>query len=169
MKKSTFLVIAALVFAAAGCGGESAEEGAEVTGEMDEAPEGVAVTEDAVLSDDDAGDVAGASDTAERPMEQVRAELATLTDIIRVSYEELLETDPEAAGTIEVSFGITPEGSVVDLKVSSEPSLESLYPDLEYAVMAMEFVPLAGRSDTLPVTVPIELTPPEAAPEAASE
>ena len=169
MKKSAFIFIAALVFAAAGCGGESAEEEAEATGEMSGTPEDVAVTEEEMPSEDAAGDFAGASDMAERPMEQVRAELASLSDIVRVSYEELLETDPEAAGTIEVSFGITPEGSVVDIEVSADPSLESLYPELEYAVMAMEFVPLAGRSDTLPVTVPIELTPPEAAPEAASE
>jgi hypothetical protein len=97
-----------------------------------------------------------------RPMEDVRAGIAEIGDMLMEEYVLLLEEDPSASGTIEVSFRVTPGGEVVDREVTADMQLDPLLVTVDSALAALEFAPCAQQTDTIPVTVPITLLPPEA-------
>lgn len=113
--------------------------------------------------DDQSADLDTDRTVGGRPMEDVRAGIAEVGDMLREEYVLLLQEDPSASGTIEISFRVTPGGVVVDREVTVDAQLEPLSIRVDSALAALEFPPCAQQTDTVPVTVPITLLPPEAA------
>ena len=97
-----------------------------------------------------------------RSMEEVRAGVAEIGDMLGEEYALLLEEDPSASGTIEISFQVTPGGAVINREVTADAQLEPLSGKVDSALAALEFAPCSQQTDTVPVTVPITLLPPGA-------
>jgi TonB family protein len=90
----------------------------------------------------------------------IREKVGEIREVIQSDYEALLETDPEAQGTVTVSFSITPEGTVTDVVVDCPDELEGIEAGITEALNELEF-DVSERSENLPVTIPFDLMPPE--------
>jgi len=95
----------------------------------------------------------------DRNMEDVRDEIAKLKESIQEAYAELLEDSPEASGTVELSFLITPQGAIDDIRVSCDEGLESLEEVMITQAEQLSFDNCAGQEDDIPVTVPFSMLP----------
>lgn len=102
-----------------------------------------------------------AIDLGYRNMSEIRQRLNVLNMRIKTAYEALLRTDPGAGGTINISFSITPGGSVTGVSVSCPPSLAGLQATVTSAVNSMNFGPAPEQTSNLPVSVPVRLVPPQ--------
>jgi outer membrane biosynthesis protein TonB len=80
---------------------------------------------------------------------------------IQTAYESLLRSNPMAGGTVQISFDITPSGSVTNVSVSAPGDLASLAPTIQSAVAGLNFGPADGQTSNLTVQVPFNLLPPE--------
>ncbi|OPL19463.1 MAG: hypothetical protein AVO35_10625 [Candidatus Aegiribacteria sp. MLS_C] len=96
-----------------------------------------------------------------RTMSDIRRKTNMIITRIKRAYEDLLRSNPTAGGTINVSFSITPSGSVSGVSVSAGGSLGSLEPSVRAAVQSLNFGPSSEQTDNIPMTVPINLVPPE--------
>lgn len=96
-----------------------------------------------------------------RTMNDIRRKINMINMRVKRAYEDLLRSNPTAGGTINVSFSITPSGSVVGVSVSAGGSLSSLEPAVRAAVQSLNFGPSSEQTDNIPMTVPINLVPPE--------
>ncbi len=98
-----------------------------------------------------------AIDLGYRNMSEIRQRLNVMKMRIQTAYESLLRSDPTAAGTINISFSITPGGSVTDVSVSCPGSLSSLQATVTSAVNSLNFGPAPEQTSNLPVSVPVRL------------
>ena len=80
---------------------------------------------------------------------------------IKRAYEDLLRSNPTAAGTISVSFSITPGGSVVGVSVSAPGNLSSLTASVQAAVQSLNFGSSSEQIDNIPTGVTLNIVPPE--------
>ncbi len=96
-----------------------------------------------------------------RNMEEIRAKISELKDLITRDYEILLAENPEAQGTITLKFSIAPDGSVLEPLVECSEVLRSLHEPVLEALKNLEFRPEEEQQEDIPVTVPISLLPPE--------
>ncbi len=96
-----------------------------------------------------------------RSMNDIRRKINMINMRVKRAYEDLLRNDPTAGGTINVSFSITPDGTVVGVSVSAPGSLSSLTPSVQAAVQSLNFGPSSEQTDNIPMTVPMVLVPPE--------
>ncbi len=96
-----------------------------------------------------------------RTMNDIRRKINTINMRVKRAYEDLLRTNPTAGGTINVSFSITPSGSVTGVSISAGGSLSSLEPSVRAAVQSLNFGPSSEQIEDIPMTVPINLVPPE--------
>ncbi len=92
-----------------------------------------------------------------RTMDDMRRKMDMLREKLEMAYENLLRTDPTAGGTIDVSFSITPDGSVVDVVVSAGDGPASLEAAVRAAVQSLNFGPSDEQTNNIPVTVSIDL------------
>jgi len=69
--------------------------------------------------------------------------------------------DPAASGAIEISFLITPEGSVTDVAVVSDETLASLNNLVEESILSLSFAECPEQEGDIPITVPLNLIPPQ--------
>ncbi len=90
----------------------------------------------------------------------IRTKVNDIREVIQADYEVLLETNPEAQGTVAVSFSITPEGIVTDVVIDCPEELSDLEASITEALGELEFEPVE-RTEDLPVTIPFDLMPPE--------
>jgi len=102
-----------------------------------------------------------AIDLGYRNMSEIRQRLNVMKMRIQTAYEGLLRSDPSAGGRISISFAITPSGSVTAVSVSCPGSLASLQATVTSAVNSMNFGPAPEQTSNLPVTVPVNLVPPQ--------
>ena len=96
-----------------------------------------------------------------RDLGSIRAKVNEIKTVVQTDYEVLLATESEAEGTVSVTFAITPEGTVSDAEVECTEDLISLQADILTAVEALEFEPSADQTESIPITVPFTLTPPQ--------
>jgi hypothetical protein len=101
------------------------------------------------------------AETPERDMAEIRQAISGLRDTIGEAYESLLEDNPELSGDILVTFSITPDGSVADIEVTCDEGLESITGTVTAELAALDFGPMPGQEDNLPVSVPFTLISPE--------
>ncbi len=106
----------------------------------------------------DTGEVMNAP--ADLELAAIREKVGEIGEVVQADYEVLLETNPEARGTVTVSFSITPEGTVTDAVVECPEALEGIEASITQVVNELEFES-SDRSENLPVTIPFELVPPE--------
>lgn len=102
-----------------------------------------------------------AIDLGYRNMSEIRQRLNVMKMRIQTAYESLLRNDPTAGGTINISFSITPGGTVTGVSVSCPGSLSSLQATVTSAVNSLNFGPAPEQTSNLPVTVPVRLVPPQ--------
>jgi len=102
-----------------------------------------------------------AIDLGYRNMSEIRQRLNVMKMRIQTAYEGLLRSDPSAGGRISISFAITPSGSVTAVSVSCPGSLASLQATVTSAVNSLNFGPAPEQTSNLPVTVPVNLVPPQ--------
>ena len=96
-----------------------------------------------------------------RTMSDIRRKINMINMRVKRAYEDLLRNNPTAGGTINVSFSITPSGSVVAVSVSAPGSLSSLSASVQAAVQSLNFGPSSEQIENIPMIVPIILVPPE--------
>ncbi len=96
-----------------------------------------------------------------RDMSSIRRRINEIKAVVQTDYEVLLATDPEAGGTITVSFSITPGGTVSDPSVDCPEELASLRENIISTLAELEFDPAPEQTENLPIEVPFTLTPPE--------
>ncbi len=96
-----------------------------------------------------------------RSMNDIRRKINMINMRVKRAYEDLLRNNPTAGGTINVSFSITPSGSVVGISVSAAGSLSSLEPVVRAAVQSLNFGSSSEQIDNIPMSVPMNLVPPE--------
>lgn len=163
MKTILIPAILVMVLSAAGCGGgESAgSDDAAVTEEAAESDEAAGEIESVTDSDPEQASSSDAEIVQGRSMMDIRLKLDEINQVLKPAYEELLENDPAASGLIEISFSITPDGSVTDVVVTPDESLAALATLVEESVSAMAFEASLEQEENIPVTVPIYLVPPE--------
>ncbi|MCK5117134.1 MAG: hypothetical protein KAR44_11070 [Candidatus Aegiribacteria sp.] len=96
-----------------------------------------------------------------RTMNDIRRKTNMIIMRIKRAYEDLLRSNPTAAGTISVSFSITPGGSVVGVSVSAPGNLSSLTASVQAAVQSLNFGSSSEQIDNIPTGVTLNLVPPE--------
>lgn len=96
-----------------------------------------------------------------RSMNDIRRKINMINMRVKRAYEDLLRNNPTAGGTINVSFSITPSGSVVGISVSASGSLSSLSPVVRAAVETLNFGASSEQIENIPMSVPMNLIPPE--------
>lgn len=96
-----------------------------------------------------------------RTMTDIRRKINMINMRVKRAYEDLLRSDPSAGGTISVNFSITPGGTVTGVSVSAGGSLASLEPAVRAAVQSLNFGPSSEQTANIPMSVPINLVPPE--------
>lgn len=96
-----------------------------------------------------------------RSMADIRRKINVINMRVKRAYEDLLRTNPTAGGTINISFSITPSGSVVGINVSASGSLASLEPSVRAAVQSLSFGVSTEQTADIPMSVPMNLIPPE--------
>jgi hypothetical protein len=102
-----------------------------------------------------------ALDLGLRNMTEIRGRINVIKMRIQTAYENLLRSNPTAGGNVQISFEITPGGSVVNVSVSAPGDLQSLVPTIQSAVAGLNFGSIEGSTGNLPVQVPFNLLPPE--------
>jgi len=60
--------------------------------------------------------------------------LTDLNETVRAPYEELLESEPDAAGTITLHFDVMPDGALWNVDMEADSSIACLVPVLENAM-----------------------------------
>lgn len=101
----------------------------------------------------------GTPDPGERDISEIREKITEVKETVQTAYGELLVNEPEATGEIEVSFLITPDGSVTGVEINTSEGLTELNETVTEAVEALDFGPCPGQEDDLPITVPFSLMP----------
>lgn len=96
-----------------------------------------------------------------RTMTDIRRKINMINMRVKRAYEDLLRNDPGAGGTINVSFSITPDGSVVGVSVSAPGSLSPLTASVQAAVQSLNFGASSEQTENIPMSVPMNLVPPE--------
>jgi hypothetical protein len=96
-----------------------------------------------------------------RTMNDIRRKTNMIIMRIKRAYEDLLRSNPTAAGTISVTFSITPGGSVVAVNVSAPSSLSSLTSSVQAAVQSLNFGASSEQMENIPTGVTLNLVPPE--------
>ncbi len=96
-----------------------------------------------------------------RSMNDIRRKINMINMRVKRAYEDLLRSNPTAGGTISVSFSITPSGSVVGVSVSASGNLSALEPSVRAAVQSLNFGASTEQIDNIPMSVPMNLVPPE--------
>lgn len=96
-----------------------------------------------------------------RTMTDIRLKINMINMRVKRAYEDLLRNDPTAGGTINVSFSITPDGSVVGVSVSAPGSVSGLSSAVTAAVQSLNFGPSSEQTENIPMSVPMVLIPPE--------
>ncbi len=96
-----------------------------------------------------------------RDMGAIRSKINEIKEVVQADYEVLLASDPEASGTIAVSFSITAEGTVSGASVDCPEALASLQEDILAKLESLEFGIAAEQTEDIPVTVPFNLFPPQ--------
>ncbi len=96
-----------------------------------------------------------------RSMNDIRRKINMINMRVKRAFEDLLRNNPAAGGTINVSFSITPSGSVVGISVSAAGSLSSLEPVVRAAVQSLNFGSSSEQIENIPMSVPMNLVPPE--------
>ncbi len=96
-----------------------------------------------------------------RTMNDIRRKTNMIIMRIKRAYEDLLRSNPTAAGTISVSFSIMPGGSVTGVSVSAPGNLSSLTASVQAAVQSLNFGASSEQIDNIPTGVTINLVPPE--------
>ena len=96
-----------------------------------------------------------------RSMTDIRRKINMINMRVKRAYEDLLRNNPTAGGTINVSFSITPSGSVVGVSVSASGSLASLEPVVRAAVQSLNFGVSTEQTENIPMSVPINMVAPE--------
>ena len=96
-----------------------------------------------------------------RSMNDIRRKINMINTRVKRAYEDLLRSNPTAGGTINISFSITPSGSVVGVSVSASGSLSSLEPAVRAAVQTLSFGVSTEQTENIPMSVPMNLVPPE--------
>jgi len=96
-----------------------------------------------------------------RSMNDIRRKINMINMRVKRAYEDLLRSNPTAGGTINISFSITPSGSVIGISVSAAGSLSSLEPAVRAAVQSLSFGVSSEQVDNIPMSVPMNLVPPE--------
>jgi hypothetical protein len=96
-----------------------------------------------------------------RSMTDIRRKINVINMRVKRAYEDLLRSNPSAGGTISISFSITPSGSVVGISVSASGNLSSLEPSVRAAVQSLNFGVSSEQIDNIPMSVPMNLIPPE--------
>ncbi|MCK4807636.1 MAG: hypothetical protein KAT09_08305, partial [Candidatus Aegiribacteria sp.] len=96
-----------------------------------------------------------------RSMNDIRRKINMINMRIKRAYEDLLRSNPSAAGTINVTFSITPSGSVVGVSVSAPGNLSSLTASVQAAVQSLNFGPSSEQIENIPTGVTLNLIPPE--------
>ncbi|MFO8183835.1 MAG: hypothetical protein R6U39_06635 [Candidatus Aegiribacteria sp.] len=96
-----------------------------------------------------------------RTMTDIRRKINMINMRVKRAYEDLLRSDPSAGGTINVNFSITPGGTVSGVSVSAGGSLAALEPAVRAAVQSLNFGPSSEQTANIPMSVPINLVPPE--------
>ena len=102
-----------------------------------------------------------ALDLGQRNMTDIRGRINVIKMRIQTAYESLLRTNPAAGGVINISFSITPSGSVTGISVNAPGDLASLQPTIQSAVAGLNFGPADGQTSNLDISVPFNLVPPE--------
>jgi hypothetical protein len=85
--------------------------------------------------------------------------LNDLNETVKVPYEELLEVVPDAAGTITLHFDVMPDGALWNVELEADSSLATLVPVIRSAMNGAMIVLEDPIMESVPVTVPITLTP----------
>ncbi|MCD4707917.1 MAG: hypothetical protein K8S62_09285 [Candidatus Sabulitectum sp.] len=111
--------------------------------------------DDATVENEERSELTG------RDMNDIRDKIIEIKDVVQRDYEALLATDPEAAGTITISFTITPEGAVTETLVECPDELSELRANIVLVLEELEFGASIEQTEDIPVTVPFTLTPPE--------
>ena len=94
-------------------------------------------------------------------MDSVREVIAELNETVGLAYEEFLEVDPSASGTITLTFRIMPDGAIWDLSVEADSVLLPLAPLID-SLLREETVELTEPIQSpVPITVPMQLIPSE--------
>ena len=101
------------------------------------------------------------NDLVHRDMDEIRVKINEIKEVVQRDYEALLATDPEASGTITVSFLITPVGTVADVSIDCPGELTVIREDIISVLEEIDFGPVPDQIEDIPVTVPFTLTPPE--------
>lgn len=96
-----------------------------------------------------------------RSMSDIRRKINMINMRVKRVYEDLLRNNPSAGGTINISFSITPSGSVIGISVSASGSLTSLEPSVRAAVQSLSFGVSSEQTADIPMSVPMNLVPPE--------
>lgn len=96
-----------------------------------------------------------------RSMTDIRRKINMINMRVKRAYEDLLRNNPSAGGTINITFSITPSGSVVGISVSAAGSLSSLQPAVRAAVQSLSFGVSSEQVENIPMSVPMNLVPPE--------
>lgn len=96
-----------------------------------------------------------------RDMGDIRVNINEIKEVIQTDYEVLLADDPEATGTITISFSITAEGTVSGASVDCPEALGSLQADVLAKVESLDFGIAPEQTEDIPVTVPFTLKPPQ--------
>ncbi len=96
-----------------------------------------------------------------RTMSNIRQKINMINTRVRRAYEDLLRSNPSAGGTINISFSITPSGSVVGVSVSAPGTLSALTASVQAAVQSLNFGASSEQTDNIPMSVPMVLVPPE--------
>jgi hypothetical protein len=102
-----------------------------------------------------------ALDLGYRNMSDIRSRINVVKMRVLSAYESLLRSNPGAGGTITINFSITPGGSVTGVSVSCPGALASLQGTVTSAVQGLNFGSAPEQTDNLPVTVPLNLVPPQ--------
>jgi TonB family protein len=102
-----------------------------------------------------------ALDLGYRSMSDIRSGINVVKSSVLTDYASLLESKPGVGGTITISFSITPNGSVTGVSVSCPGELACLQETVTSAVQGLNFGSAPEQTDNLPVTVPLNLIPPQ--------
>lgn len=92
-------------------------------------------------------------------MEEIRSSLRGVKDALAAEYEELLRTEPGAAGRVTVSFTIGTDGSISSLAVTCDQVLEPVAEAAENAIAGVSFQP-GMLDEPLEISIPFDCLPP---------
>lgn len=101
------------------------------------------------------------SEPADRDLDNIRGRINEIKEMVQTDYEVLLAADPEASGTITISFSITPEGAVAEPSVDCPEELTALRADIVSVLEELDFGVAPDQTEDIPIEVPFTLTPPQ--------